>query len=223
MHRAVSSSGDHGFFSSIKTPDQAYWLGFLAADGNVYGNTITLRLAIRDLAHVQAFAAAMGKGGEAKLSGGRYPSAVFYMTSHRAATDLSKLGVTPAKSLTLRPWQPSPDLAAHYWRGVFDGDGGFSHQRSGQRLYPKAALTGTFEVVEAFRAFVTESGAETKGRAYRHGRASWRVSWTGRGAETIAAILDYETGPSLSRKAEMAKTILATRRRPVASSQIVEP
>lgn len=222
MHRAVSPPGNHGFFSSIETPDQAYWLGFLAADGNVRGNTIALRLAIRDLTHVQAFAVVMGRGGQTKTSGGPFPSAAFFMTSYRVASDLFKLGVTPVKSLTLRPWHPSPDLAAHYWRGVFDGDGGFSYQRTKQRLYPRAALTGTFDVVEAFRAFIIESGGEGRGRAYHHGRASWRVSWTGHGAESVAAILDYGAGPSLGRKAEMARSILAARRRPAAASQIVE-
>lgn len=55
---------NYEYFDDIRTPDQAYWLGFITADGGVVKNSKTyslrLELAECDVEHVQFFAQAMG-------------------------------------------------------------------------------------------------------------------------------------------------------------------
>ena len=46
---------NHDSFNSIKTEEQAYWLGFMYADGYVSSGYVGLSLAVRDSFHLEKF------------------------------------------------------------------------------------------------------------------------------------------------------------------------
>jgi len=131
-------------FESIDTPEKAYWLGFLAADGCVYPPEwkVRLMLAKKDKAHVEKFKSFLGTphkvgyigpSSNVVKSGSRKGRTIrgsgAYQFSVRCKTrvnDLTKNGVGPNKTFTHsfpKEEQVPARLLSHYVRGYFDGDG----------------------------------------------------------------------------------------------------
>ena len=117
---------NHEYFDDISTPEQAYWLGFLAADGAVldgYGTyAVRLELAKKDAEHVHLFARAMGADTPPRSSGEK-GTVYVALNSRYLVESLGRIGIGPRKSATVEPWDGPADLMPHYWRGLFDGDG----------------------------------------------------------------------------------------------------
>jgi len=125
---------DENIFSTF-TPESCYWAGFVAADGWVGSNhkkkKICINLAIKDIAHLQKMSIFMGRAKEAVRNkssgyfGKRLDQCVLEVGNKQIVLDLvSNFNVVQAKSLTLLPPINIPiDLAKHYIRGYFDGDG----------------------------------------------------------------------------------------------------
>lgn len=118
---------NHDFFKKW-TPNMAYILGFIAADGcinyhknfNLYRLSIGLQLS--DVLHLENIVKMMDS--DKKVY--RYPQrnvASLQITSKTIFNDLQELGINPRKSLTLG-WLPIPvGMENHFVRGYFDGDG----------------------------------------------------------------------------------------------------
>lgn len=124
------------YFAAIDTEPKAYWLGFLAGDGTMTPDGPVLKLARVDRGHVVKFATALGYGRpirdfetEPRLIGGKpvepRPMSRLDVYSRRMAEDLERAGVGFRKSGTLQPWAGPPELARHWWRGLYDADGGW--------------------------------------------------------------------------------------------------
>ena len=47
------------YFEEINTPEKAYWLGFLAADGYIVGNELNIQLEKKDKEHLRKFSNAI--------------------------------------------------------------------------------------------------------------------------------------------------------------------
>jgi hypothetical protein len=122
-------------FNEIKTEQDAYWLGFLLADGYVYEApryTLTLKLGLIDKNHLIKFAKYMGEknpGDAIKYDvGGSYShdNKVCYIsfTSRTLVDNLVKHGITQRKSGHEIPIDfDREDLQRAYVRGMIDGDG----------------------------------------------------------------------------------------------------
>lgn len=116
------------YFEKINTPEQAYWFGFLLADGNVYKDQMTLKLQRTDSDHLLKFKKAMSSEhpihlSQKEMNGKTYYYAVFFIGSKKLCHDLLQNGMPPKKSLILKyPIIPSK-LQSHFIRGYFDGDG----------------------------------------------------------------------------------------------------
>ena len=124
------------YFDEIATQEQAYWLGFIAADGSIVlsgtkSYSLRIELSERDAKHLEAMAASLGTDKPVRHSvrrnggslGGAGEFAYLAIDSWRITEALQRLGVTPRKSATAEPWDGPADLMPHYWRGLFDGDG----------------------------------------------------------------------------------------------------
>lgn len=114
---------DESFFEKINTEERAYWLGFLAGDGNITDeNKIRISLCTKDKDHLKKFKKAV------KWTGKDYyhkdtDALEVYFKSLKMVADLAQYYVTPRKTFIVKfPNVPKP-LERHFIRGVFDADG----------------------------------------------------------------------------------------------------
>lgn len=136
--RTANPSLVESYFQTIDTPEKAYWLGFLMADGSMLqrGNHFTLSffLAEKDEDRVQQFARAVGvsslqrrKSATAVLGGKvvrSSPLVGVQIGNTKFTTHLFNAGLVPNKSKRLRlPRLGSRTLMLALLLGFFDGDG----------------------------------------------------------------------------------------------------
>jgi len=145
---------DATYFKEINTPEKAYWLGFIAADGNVYRNRLQIGLAEKDRCHLILFAKAVcysGKIHEDKTG----PKLI--IARKEIFNDLNSLGILPNKSLNLNASifdkVPTNFLSA-FMHGYFDGDGGFSKRGKGGHF----TLLGNLSFLNKYREILVEAG-----------------------------------------------------------------
>lgn len=129
-------AANHDFFNEINTELNAYWLGFIAADGCVTDKgVVQIALASKDRNHLERLKEALQSTHpiyqyerEEEFQGYRCDStAILAISSPELTADLIKHGVTPRKTATLDwPEFLAKDLIPHYLRGFFDGDGGWN-------------------------------------------------------------------------------------------------
>jgi hypothetical protein len=205
------------FFDRIDTPEQAYWLGFLSADGCMVaterhpeGNHLSVRLAACDKGHLVKLKTALGAhasilDGISTGFGKPVPSANLNVGSLRLADALVALGLGPRKSATVPPWNGPADLMPHFWRGLFDGDGSLAIK--GPDLWT-VFLCGSEPCVRGFTAWAHELTGTTAKPYFRTG--CWYISISGRYQVPKLVRAMYADAPvSLDRKQERADAILA--------------
>jgi len=158
-------SVDHGYFDQIDTPDKAYWLGFITADGCVTrtakGSSLDLTLAEVDAGHLSKYAVALGS--DAPMAVATQGCVRIRIHSQRLVAGLVALGVGERKSLVVEPpLEKLSGLDAYYWRGLFDGDGHVSSRRdrdAGWTIH----ICGSLACVEGFASWARQiSGATAK-------------------------------------------------------------
>src|SRR5574343_431199 len=111
-------------FNLINTEEKAYWVGFLYADGCIYGkNCISLELSLKDKEHLIKFNNFLEKEKSIREDSFRvrcvFKDCMVYQ-------DLYNLGIKPNKSLILTfptYYQIPKKLMNHFIRGYIDGDG----------------------------------------------------------------------------------------------------
>lgn len=115
---------NENYFENITTEHQAYWLGFIAADGCITdANYFAISLKDKDIL--------MQLKADINFSGDIYSpknnQGVYYrinFSSEKFCNDLRKIGITERKSLS---YNKLPNirhgLIRHFIRGYFDGDG----------------------------------------------------------------------------------------------------
>jgi lambda repressor-like predicted transcriptional regulator len=205
------------FFDEIDTPEKAYWLGFISADGCIVatprhpeGSHLAVQLGIRDYEHLVKLKTALGayttvRKGIQRGDWGTRGSATLTVTPRRLIDSLLALGVTPRKSATLEPWNGPVDLMPHYWRGMIDGDGSLAFKGDG--VYT-VFLCGSEATVAAFKEWAAGI-CGTAAKLYTHSNC-WYVSISGRYQVPKLVRAMYENAAvSLDRKQEIANAILA--------------
>ena len=218
------------YFDEIDTPEKAYWLGFLTADGCIHGTSqrpegayLTIDIGIVDAGHLVKLKEAVGarrnvrkavKRGGSGLQG----YAALAIGSYGLARGLIALGLTPRKSAIVEPWKGPADLMPHYWRGLFDGDGSLAYKGPG--LYT-AFMCGSEACVRGYQAWA-HGICGTKATPYFK-TGCWYVSISGRYQVPKLVRAMYGDAPvSLDRKQEIADAILAAdgpRKKPGPSSR----
>ncbi len=125
---------NENFFHTINNIEKAYWLGFIAADGNVYRNCLHIGLSIRDTSHILSFKKSIlsnhpisqkksCKYGKTSITSN------IDIYSKKIVSDLLLHGIKPAKTLTLnwldcvRSFKKNSMLMKAFFLGFFDGDG----------------------------------------------------------------------------------------------------
>jgi len=119
------------FFKEINCEENAYFLGFLYADGNVQINnnayTVTLKLKSNDQMIIEKFRDIMSPSSSVKITknkGSENTYSYFRINQKEICEQLILLGCIPNKSLILQfPKTIPKDLIKHFLRGYSDGDG----------------------------------------------------------------------------------------------------
>jgi LAGLIDADG-like domain len=109
----------HNPFADLTNPEVNYWLGLLAADGNIT-DAGQIKLSSVDLDILDKFQR-FATCPKPKYEQGRVWTCGFM--SKEVAAFLNSLGITPRKSLTLEVQIP---LTVDFMRGYWDGNGSFS-------------------------------------------------------------------------------------------------
>lgn len=206
--RQPPECGNPGYFDPVDTPEKAYWLGFITADGCIIttarhpeGSHLSVQLATVDRGHLVKLKTATGATGSILSTDA---SVILSVYSRRMTESLLALGITPRKSATVEPWDGPADLMPHYWRGVVDGDGSLARKYEG--VYT-LFLAGSEATVRAFTAWCAGISG-TKAKPYK--TSCWNVSVSGRHQVPVLVRALYADAPvSLDRKQEIADRILA--------------
>lgn len=118
------------YADGVTSEPAAYLLGFIATDGNVdiEGSCLSFSLARADRDQLVMVRNILGSDapindGTHVTDGKVYEHSAVRFHSRRLVADLNRLGILPAKSHTVQPWDGPPDLMRHYVRGLIDGDG----------------------------------------------------------------------------------------------------
>lgn len=182
---------NEGYFSSIETERQAYWLGFLAADGYAcpQRNSVIVNLSSKDADHLESFR----RDTECEnplyhyLANG-HPTSRLALVSVNLLRDVEKFGIIPGKTTKLTWHFISWRLQPHYLRGYFDGDGMFRSQ-AGNRprkdgvCPPNAAIkivsTEAFAKAahEYLKIELPEIGGHTV--AAKNSKTAWKLQFHG--------------------------------------------
>ena len=197
-----SSFFDEHFFDNITTEEQAYFLGFMFADGCVLSDrnySIRINLHEKDREILERFRALL------RLT---YPLYRFntlnqyclQVSSKHMSERLTELGCVRRKTLILKfpKWLPS-ELERHFIRGYFDGDGTvgiyeMKKPRTGRTTtHPKVSLsiTGTKLFCQG-TASVLQRDLGIKLSLYQTDKGGGRIYVAGVGGpRVVLRILDY--------------------------------
>lgn len=143
------------YFNQINTPEKAYWLGFLYADGCVHsGTAYEISINITDLEQVEKFKIAIGAINHkiTKTIDNRWKDAKplyqFSIKDKQLHQDLIKWGCVPNKTFLITEIPNIPkNYISHFIRGYFDGDGSL-HWLQGTNNYRISFTSGSKEFLE---------------------------------------------------------------------------
>ena len=139
------------FFESIDSEISAYWLGFLAADGNIQDgqhNAVVLSLQSSDKDHLRLFLNHLNSNRPVYCSQDLSVSQVA-IHNRQMVSDLAKHGIVPRKTHILEfPTTVPQEFLSSWIRGYFDGDGSV---RIGNKNQLRVQWSGTLSVLIGIR------------------------------------------------------------------------
>lgn len=198
---------NESYFDAVDTPEKAYWLGFILADGSArdsssrkHGATLRINLAADEGRHLRELRKALGSDAEVKT--GHHGESVYVdFHSARLVAALGRLEVVPNK--TGRHGTPDipGELLADMYRGYWDGDGWIGKEMVG--------VTGSPRFIADLEAWVCRSTGHTPSfRRYTPAVVEVRYGGRRKAAEVAAAM--YEDGqPVLDRKCTAYRLLAA--------------
>ena len=180
---------DENYFEKINTPNKAYWLGFLYADGCILVRTrnnktsyiLEISLCEEDILHLEKFKMSLKSNTPIKIKTiqNKYKACRITICNKKICEDLIKLGCTPKKSLTLKfpnEKQVPKKLIPHFIRGYLDGDGCVYNGEYGMSI----SLVGTRNFLESIQNIINEELGLTKTKINKKGKA-YQCQWRGVG------------------------------------------
>lgn len=164
---------DQDYFENITTEKQAYFLGLLAADGNISKktNTITLALNIDDgLELMEEFKKEIKSTGtisihtDKRTDHKRKTMVKITFTSPKTKNDLQKMEIFPNKTTGLNYPNINKELDRHFIRGFIDGDGSFFYKR-GILVF---SLVGTESILKTIQNILIENTKINFTKLHKH-------------------------------------------------------
>lgn len=141
------------YFNQIDSQEKAYWLGWIISDGAITNQPekskfqleITIKKEDEDILHLLE----QDLGVKNKV----YPSQKAYkrfsLGCKQIIQDLENLGITQNKTFTVQIPQFDKAYNSAFLRGLFDGDGGFTHyQRTSGQVCNELSFCGNEFVIQ---------------------------------------------------------------------------
>lgn len=158
---------NYNAFNTVETEEDAYWLGFILADGYVSNANLAkpylqIKLTNRDRDHLVKFITYMGYQTEDIIKdcvGGAYtkdnPCNVVKISNRQISKNLEQYGLSGAKSGKEKPYKCNTiELEKAYIRGIIDGDG---YIRTTQEGF---GIVGSYETLSYIKDFIQENIAD---------------------------------------------------------------
>lgn len=136
------------YFNEINSQDKAYWLGFLLADGCVFKNRLTVKLAEKDLGHLKKLHDAL----DSSVPIHAYPvrgTVESNHTSERLTNSLHKWNCVPNKTSSLAYPNIPSNMDRHLIRGYIDGDGSVIRKNDATKTLRFCICCGSLEFLSA--------------------------------------------------------------------------
>ena len=202
--RILYPRNEHAF-DEITTEHAAYWLGFIAADGNVTRTTLRIGLSAKDADHLRKLAEWLAPTIPiyAGINNHDRPVATLAIGSKYLVEALAKYSIVPRKTYIMKHLPPVPEhLMRHMLRGYIDADGYFSRIEDYGARFGVAAFNR--EMVEEIQDwFIQELGVSRTSPV--HTGTAWHYRKTGTlQVGKIAAYLYSDAQVYLDRKYERA-------------------
>ena len=152
------------YFHDIDTPEKAYWLGFLYADGCISKKSAKLILELQEQDELSLYKlrSCLDSSHPIKRKIVKFNEKTFHhsyivIVNKILCNDLIKHGCIEKKSLILLPPSINPELYSAWILGYMDGDGSIkvfkdsSRQKEVLRL--NISFTGTYEILSFIKSF----------------------------------------------------------------------
>lgn len=171
---------DENYFSEINTPNKAYRLGFLYADGCVLEqrnkHILEISLNSEDKTHLEKFKMCLKSNApiKDKTIKEKYHACRITICNDQICKDLIKLGCVPRKSLILKfptEEQVPSEFISHFIRGYFDGDGCIYNNKELKKssvsfVGTKDFLTGIQKIVHKELGLSETTISQRAGKSY---------------------------------------------------------
>jgi hypothetical protein len=148
------------YFNDFENQNCYYWLGFLAADGNVSSklNTIGVSLQIKDISHLMKYVEFLGGGLTINRSihHKKYEQANVRFNDKESKDFLISLGITPNKTFTIKV--KDDIINWHFIRGLVDGDGCIGFYKYKKHTCFISITTASYEFAKQIKSFINLNG-----------------------------------------------------------------
>ena len=150
-------------FKKIESEEDAYWLGFLLADGYIAGEGakpfIQIKLGIKDYTHLQKWRKYLGYDTDdviKKCYGDAYGKnnecAVVKTSCKNISSNLKQYNLSGAKSEKEQPFiLHNIELEKAYIRGIIDGDGWIRQTQYG------VGVCGSYQTIQYIKDFIDKN------------------------------------------------------------------
>jgi hypothetical protein len=150
------------YFKEINSPDKAYWLGFICADGNIKKSNNKVSLISKDLIVIENFKKAIGaehaisiRTNFDKRTNKTYTGYSIQIGNELFVEHLINLGITSNKTNALEFPKIDEEYYSYFIAGLFDGDGSVGFRNQGKL---RISLISTKEVLDFIGILLTDMG-----------------------------------------------------------------
>lgn len=208
-------------YFSTESPNMAYIMGFIAADGTIRKNSNSIKITVsrRDRELLEKIKEEVGIEVEVKdfTTNQGYDCSTLEWTDQKHKEDLAKYSIVPEKTFVLRP---PTKLKREYWidyiRGYFDGDGSINNIKNsngrGNGSIRWQVCSATKELIDWIVDFFNEEygipKVNVQTRIRNHEKPLYIVQYSSRASRMIYKVLYSESSLYLARKKEIFDNLM---------------